>query len=68
MWRLLSKLNLYTSITSSDPLWMATMSGKRDVGLWIIQEIMTHCPNMYSIMQQEAYGREQREDPGNTDY
>lgn len=63
MWRLLAKTYLFQSITSSDPLYMAAASGRRDVGLWLFNEVMLHAPDKFVIMQQEADGRE-RTDPG----
>lgn len=68
IWRLLEKTYLFRSITSSDPYWTAAMSGKRDVGLWLMSEIMFHCPEIYVLMQQEAYGREHTDQSRDTTY
>lgn len=58
IWRLLEQTKLFASITSNDAMYMAAMSGRRDLGLWLVNEIMYHCPEYYSLMQQEAYGRQ----------
>lgn len=58
LWRLLSYSGLYRSLSISDPHEMAIRSGQRDVGLWVLNEIMTNNPNAFALMQREAKERE----------
>ena len=61
LWRLLSECGLYRS-TSVDPHSMAIMSGKRDIGIWLITEMFNADENAFSRMQLEAKRREKEND------
>lgn len=61
VWRLLSECGLFRS-TSADPHNMAIMSGKRDVGIWLITEMFKADDTAFSKMQLEAKRREKEND------
>lgn len=60
LWRVLEACRLY----SSAPLeveQMQRMEGRRDVGLWLLNECFTSDEEAYTIMRREAQARDKRE-------
>lgn len=58
LWKLLAKTGIYRSGSWNDPHQMAIMSGQRDIGLWVLEQIMTNNPDAFALMQREAKERE----------
>jgi hypothetical protein len=59
VWRLMSECHMYGSVSHQDPMRMAQLSGMRDVGLAIMEELMTSHPSIYPTMVLEAKEREE---------
>jgi len=60
IWRLLSKCGVYRA-ASGDPYEVARGEGKRDIGLWTIEELFTSAPEAYTIMRNEAASRDAKQ-------
>ena len=58
LWRLLQQCGLYSSTSHLDPQRMAIASGKRDVGLWVIEKINEVDATGYLKLVNEAKKRE----------
>ncbi len=54
VWRMLENCNMWSSMSRANPHDMAILSGKRDVGLWLIGEIEEAVPEIYLTMQRTA--------------
>lgn len=54
LWRFLCHTGLYHTSSHLDPHGMAIASGKRDMGLWLIEQLFTADPNSYTILRAEA--------------
>lgn len=61
MWELLCGCKCYHSISSTDPLQMAILSGRRDVGLELAASLLKADENAYELMSKEARARDKRE-------
>lgn len=59
LWKLMSECKVFHTLSVSNPHDMAILSGKRDIGLWVLNEILNHHPEAFNLMQQEAKEREQ---------
>ena len=57
IWRLLEQCGVYIA-ASPDLTMMARGEGKRDVGLWALNEVFTSKPEAYIIMRKEAVIRQ----------
>ncbi len=57
IWRLLEQCGVYQA-ASTDPHGIFRSEGKRDVGLWALEEVFTSDPAAYTIMRNEAVSRE----------
>jgi len=54
IWRLLSECGIYhSSFAGEYPLTMANNEGKRQIGLWTLEEIFDASPHTYALMQKE---------------
>lgn len=49
-----------SSFSGEQPLTMAYLEGKRDIGSWAQNLVLTIAPEMFSLMRQEVVEREQR--------
>ncbi len=58
LWKLLSRCRVFHTLSVSSPHDMAIRSGQRDVGLWVLNEILENHPEAFHMMQQEAKERE----------
>lgn len=54
MWRILTETKVFNSCFDTNALAMAANEGRRDIGLFIMQEIMKAAPEMMAQMQSEA--------------
>lgn len=57
IWRMLSQCGLYSS-APLDPADTQRFEGKRDIGLWIIEEMFTASPNAYTLIRSDAAARD----------
>ena len=53
MRRLLARSGIYRTSFNADPATMAFMEGRRDMGLWLVDEISQHAPKRFIEMQKE---------------
>ena len=53
LWRLLTECGVYHSSFSIEALEMAHNEGKRQMGLWALEEIFDASPHTYALMQKE---------------
>lgn len=58
LWRILERCHLSHSISHRDPLDMSRVSGERDVGLWLLNEIISADKNGYIKLMINATKRE----------
>lgn len=58
LWRILEHCHLSHSISHRDPLDMSRVSGERDVGLWLLNEIISADKNGYIKLMINATQRE----------
>ena len=58
LWKFLSYCQVFRSTSVYDSHEMAIYSGRRDAGLWVLNEILAHHPEAFYAMQQEAKERE----------
>ena len=58
LWRVLSECYLFKSISHQDVTRMNQLSGRRDFGLWLINEINAADPNGYMKLIQEDAKRD----------
>ena len=57
-WRMLEKAHLFSSVSHPEPQTMAILSGRRDVGLEILEELFEADSNVLNKMRLEAERRE----------
>lgn len=58
LWRVLSQCGVYQTNSSPEQGVMAFREGRRSVGLWLIEQMLTAMPASYAIMREEAAIRE----------
>ena len=58
IWRLLEQCGYFGSVSRSDTHSMTLASGKRDVGVWVMNELFRADPKAFTIIQQEAVERD----------
>ena len=56
LWELLEVTKIYNTTSHLDPHGMAIASGKRDVGLWVLKDILKADPDAYKLMTDEFKG------------
>ena len=56
--RMLSEAKVFHSISHHDTHSMATLSGRRDLGLWVISEVEAAAPNGYCKLMHENERRD----------
>lgn len=61
IWRLLAFCGVFNTMSHTDPHMMSILSGKRDVGLWILAEVFEADEKAFVKMQREAKEREENE-------
>ena len=62
VWRLLEHSGMYeTSFRGEETHRMAMAEGKRNFGIWLLNELLTIDPNYYIIIRNEAVSRDTRE-------
>jgi hypothetical protein len=57
IWRLLGQCGVY-STASGECKDVFRFEGKRDIGLWVLEELFTAKPDTYTIMRNEAEARD----------
>jgi len=57
-WRVLSRCGIYEENLCADVLPMAKREGKRAIGIWLLTELLTAEPSIYTQMQVEAVSRD----------
>ena len=62
VWRQLVRSGIYRTSFNTDPLAMAFAEGRRNEGLFLLDEINRHCADRVSEMQKEARAHERRND------
>jgi len=62
MWRLLQGSGIYRTSFTGDALSMAFKEGERNQGLRLMDQVMQHCPERFSVMQKEAPKNERRKE------
>lgn len=62
MWRLLQRSGIYRTSFTGEALSMAFKEGERNQGLRLMDQVMQHCPERFSVMQKEAPKHERRND------
>lgn len=60
-WRTLAKCGVHRQSYVPDSNGTAFNEGQRSVGLWLYENLETHCPEQYLLMQREAVQRAQIE-------
>lgn len=60
LWRVLAKCGMFSMSGWADPQTMAVMAGKRDIGLWLLQELEEAAPDVYLAMKNAAQERKER--------
>jgi hypothetical protein len=60
IWRILEKCHMSHTISHHDSLQMARMSGERDIGLWLINELRKANPNAYIELIKEQQKRDDK--------
>lgn len=58
IWRLLAQCGVFRTLSAADPHTMAILSGKRDAGLWVLEQLFDADPKVFQMMQSEARERE----------
>ena len=58
IWRMLSRCGVFQLSYTGDPQSTFFREGQRDIGLYILKEIMTLDPTSFQKMQQEAVERD----------
>ncbi len=54
LWRLLTECGLFHTLSGHEPHKMAIMSGRRDVGLWVLDQINSVDAKGYLRIQNES--------------
>lgn len=58
VWRVLESGRVFAAIPPMDALAMAFNEGQRNLALELFQRVMTHCPDQYLKMAEEASEQE----------
>jgi hypothetical protein len=58
LWRLLEECGVYRTFGVQDSHSMAMLSGRRDIGLWIIGKVFEANPNGYRLLMEEQKERD----------
>jgi hypothetical protein len=58
VWRLLEKCGVYSS-AAGECKDVFRFEGRRDIGLWVLEEVFTAKPDTYTLMRNEAEERHQ---------
>ena len=66
LWRLLERCGIYKA-GITDSLETFRELGKRDIGLWVLEEIFEADPNAYTTMRSVAASRDTKLKKGKTD-
>lgn len=53
VWRMLSRCDIYSDGFAADHAAASFLSGKRNIGLWLVRELMEADPESYLMMQIE---------------
>lgn len=67
MWRLLGSAGVFHSSFSTNNASMAFNEGKRNQGLELLNEIIEHCPDKYTLMLSEQKETREANDHRNAD-
>lgn len=57
IWRLLCECKFFSSTSTTDPQLLALLSGRRDIGLWIIEQIGVSQSDVFGILMSENGGQ-----------
>lgn len=58
IWSLLSVSHIFTtSVVAGDPYATHVLEGERNIGLRVLSDIMTACPDLYVVMTEENSGK-----------
>ena len=60
IWRILEKCHMFHTTSHHEALSMARMSGERDVGLWLLDELDQSNPNAYIMLIREQQKRDDK--------
>lgn len=60
IWRLLEKAGIYRTSFSSDVLVMAAQEGQRNIGLWVLSDILQACPEKYINLLKSSKARREK--------
>ena len=60
MWNVLCKTGLYHDSFSLNHAEASRMAGRRQIGLWLNEELLTISQGLYNLMRDEAVARERR--------
>ena len=61
LWRILEQCGLFETITRTDEHSIYVLSGMRDIGLWLQQEIIQGHEDAFLLMIQENHARAKRD-------
>lgn len=64
LWALMGACGVFSDTGSVDPLLVGRFLGRRSLGLELLAEVMTICPDEYLLMQSEAM-KQDKEDSTN---
>lgn len=64
LWGLMGSCGVFLDTCNTEPLTVGRFLGRRSLGLELLTEIMTICPNEYLVMQSEAM-KQDKEDTAN---
>ena len=64
LWALLGSCGVFLDTAGTEPLLLGRFMGRRSLGLELLIEIMTICPDEYLVMQSEAM-KQDKEDSTN---
>lgn len=53
VFQLLSRAGIFRSCFNADVAVMSWLEGKRELGLVVLDQVMRHCPDLYSLMTEE---------------
>ena len=54
LWRLLCECRLFSTVSHTEPLEMSRLSGRRDYGLWLLDELAAADNNAFLKLIQES--------------
>lgn len=66
-WRLLTRAGVFRLSYTGEPISTTFREGERNVGLRLLAEINTHCPELYALMAQERKNDGRRTDQHSAD-